>query len=141
MREPFGPGTWSIIVVGVPDGAVSLISSCTEIITHFSYFRIPFAAVNMTTAVTAIKANLGVTVFAYLFTLLAAGWSLLWSIAVSGTMEQTFTCNAQGVCNANYGLLFLLFLSFFFAHQVLQVSVQSDMETIKVHHPLLCNST
>jgi hypothetical protein len=83
---------------------------------------IPFAAVNMTTAVTAIKANLGVTAFAYLFTILAAGWSLLWSIAVSGTMEQTYDC-VDGVCsNPNYGFIFLLFLSFFFAHQVIQVS-------------------
>lgn len=77
----------------------------------------------MTTAVTAIKANLGVTVFAYLFTILAAGWSLLWSIAVSGTIGQTYSCDAAGVCtSANYGLVFLLFLSFFFTHQVLQVS-------------------
>ena len=78
----------------------------------------------MTTAVTAIKANLGVTAFAYLFTIMAAGWSLLWAIALSGTMEQTVTCDEQGACDLSYGLLFLLFLSFFFAHQVLQVSAK-----------------
>lgn len=78
----------------------------------------------MTTAVTAIRANLGVVTIAYLFTILAAGWSILWSIAVSGTMEQTYNCDENGVCsNPNYGYIFLLFLSFFFAHQVIQVSV------------------
>jgi len=91
--------------------------------------RIPFAAVNMTTAVTAIKANLGVTLFAYLFTFIAAGWSILWSVAVSGTLEQTYNCDdtsaeeGQECGSPSYGLIFLLFLSFFFAHQVIQNSV------------------
>ena len=90
--------------------------------------RIPFAAVNMTTAVTAIKANLGVTVVAYFFTILAAGWSLLWSIAVSGTMEKTYGCGENDAnCSPNYGYIFLLFLSFFFAHQVIQVRVLYDL--------------
>ena len=76
----------------------------------------------MTTAVTAVKANLGVVVVAYLFTILAGCWSILWSIAVSGTLEQTYKCDAQGHCSSpNYGYIFLLFLSFFFAHQVIQV--------------------
>jgi Plasma-membrane choline transporter len=78
----------------------------------------------MTTAITAIKANFGVTVFAYFFTLLAAVWSLVWSVAVAGTQEKTYNCDeGTGTCSPNYGLIFLLFLSFFFAHQVIQNSV------------------
>lgn len=82
----------------------------------------------MTTAVTAVKANLGVTGFAYLLTAAAAGWSFLWSVAFVGILDRTYECteNAVGaeVCsNPNYGYLFLLFLSFFFGHQVIQNSV------------------
>jgi hypothetical protein len=79
----------------------------------------------MTTAITAIKANLGVTAFAYLFTILAGCWSLVWTLAVAGIMQNGSTCDADGAnCGSpSYGLIFLLFLSFFFAHQVLQNSV------------------
>ena len=82
----------------------------------------------MTTAIVAIKANLGVTAFAYFFTILAGGWSILWALAVTGAMEQNSAanpCDANGEnCpGPNYGIMFLLFLSFFFAHQVIQNSV------------------
>mmetsp|Transcript_16458 Transcript_16458/g.30592 ORF Transcript_16458/g.30592 Transcript_16458/m.30592 type:complete len:474 (+) Transcript_16458:122-1543(+) len=86
--------------------------------------RIPFAAINMVTAGTAIKANLGVCLFAYLFTAIEFGWVILWSIAFAGTLDSTYSCNANGYCtDPNYGLLFLLFVSFFFTQQVLQSSV------------------
>ena len=86
--------------------------------------RIPFAAANLTTAVTAIKANFGVTFFAYLFAILAAGWSVLWSVAFAGVFDATYSCNANGVCsNPSYGYMFLLFVAFFFAHQVIQVRI------------------
>jgi hypothetical protein len=82
--------------------------------------RIPFAAINMVVAGTAIKANLGVTIFAYLFTLLEVGWAVLWAIAFAGTYDATYTCDANA-CDVNYGFLFLLFVSFYFTQQVLQV--------------------
>lgn len=76
----------------------------------------------MTTAITAIKANLGITAIAYLFTVLAALWSIMWAVTVSGTIEKTYDCDANGQCSdPNYGYLFLLFLSYFFGHQVIQV--------------------
>jgi hypothetical protein len=86
--------------------------------------RIPFATINLVTGITAIQANFGVTTFAYMFAIAAAGWSVLWSIAFSGLFEYTYDCNdVTGVCtNPNYGYMFLLFVSFFFTHQVLQVS-------------------
>jgi hypothetical protein len=85
--------------------------------------RIPFATCNLVTSITAIKANFGVTFFAYLFALFGVGWAILWTIAFAGVFEQTYDCNpGTNVCtDPNYGYLFVLFVSFFFTHQVLQV--------------------
>lgn len=87
--------------------------------------RIPFAATNMVTAATAIKANLGVTIFAIFFTILEVGWLVLWAVAVAGIFGNT-----EGICDANettcgplYGYLFLVFLSLYFTQQVLQSCV------------------
>lgn len=78
----------------------------------------------MVTAGTAVKANLGVTLFAYLFTALEVGWVVLWTIAFSGVFDKTYVCNANGVCtDPNYGFLFLLLVAFFFTQQVLQACV------------------
>jgi len=87
--------------------------------------RIPFATANLVTSGTAIRSNCGVTLFAYVFGALAFGWSMLWTIAFLGVWEQTYDCTERqdsiySDCNTNYGYLFLLFLSFFFTHQVLQ---------------------
>jgi hypothetical protein len=90
--------------------------------------------VNLVTGITAIQANFGVTTFAYLFAVLGVGWSILWAIAFAGVFEYTYECDAEGFCSdPNYGYMFLLFVSFFFSHQVLQVSMQTksiraDME-------------
>jgi hypothetical protein len=86
--------------------------------------RIPFASVNLVTACTAIKANLGVVVIAFLLTALAGAWSAIWSVAFVGVFDKTYTCdNETNVCsNPNYGYMFLLFVAYFFTHQVLQVS-------------------
>jgi len=87
------------------------------------WHRIPFAAINMVTAGTAIKANLGVAIFAIFFTVLQLGWLILWSVACIGVYSSTYVCDDNNVCNANYGLLFLLFVSLFFTQQVLQACV------------------
>ena len=53
------------------------------------------------------------------------GWSVLWTIGFAGVFEYTYDCNEiTGVCtDPNYGYMFLLFVSFFFGHQVLQSSI------------------
>ena len=84
--------------------------------------RIPFAAINMVTAGTAIKANLGVSVCAIVFTLLELVWMAIWMIAFMGVFEETYNCDGD-VCNPNYLYLFLLFLSLFFTQQVLESCV------------------
>jgi hypothetical protein len=82
--------------------------------------RIPFATSNLITAATAIKHNCGVTGEALLAAIFAAGWSFLWAIAFFGVWEDTYKCDANGNCSLNYGYLFLMFLSYFFTHQVIQ---------------------
>ena len=87
--------------------------------------RIPFASVNLTTAITAIKANFGVATFAYLFAILAVAWSIVWVIAFAGVFDRTYQCDENNVCSEpNYLSLFLLFVSFYFTHQVLEVRLQ-----------------
>jgi len=84
--------------------------------------RIPFATANLVTSITAIKANLGVCAYAYIITFVAMAWSICWSVAFAGVFDLTYVCDDRNVCsNPNYGYLFLLFLAFFFGHQVFQV--------------------
>ena len=87
--------------------------------------RIPFASANLLTATTAVKNNCGVTIQAILSVVVAFGWSLLWTIALLGVWDRTYNCttDANGVqtCSSpSYGILFVLFLSYFFTHQVIQ---------------------
>lgn len=90
---------------------------------RYAWSRIPFAAINMVTAGTAIKANLGVSLFAIFFTLLQLVWMAVWAVAFIGVSDETSSCDANGVCSPSYGLLFLLFLSLFFTQQVLESCV------------------
>ena len=84
--------------------------------------RIPFATANLVTACTAIRANLGVAVYAYLFALLAGLWAICWSVALAGVFDRTIECDANNICsNPSYGISFVLFLAFFFVQQVIQV--------------------
>ena len=87
--------------------------------------RIPFATINLVTAITAIQANLGVVAFNYIFAIVAVLWSVLWSVAFVGVFSTTYNCDPNGdnCLGANYGILFVLFLSLFFGLQVFQNSV------------------
>jgi hypothetical protein len=86
--------------------------------------RIPFATANLVTAITAIKANWGVVMYAYFFTFLAGFWSLIWSVAFVGVLDQTEDCSdeTETCTDPSYFILFILFVSYFFTHQVIQVS-------------------
>lgn len=102
---------------------------------RFVWDRIPFATANLKTGCAAIRANCSVVFLSYIFTALACGWSILWSLAVAGIQDTLITCvdqpTADGtgtttVCtDPNYGIFFLLFISFFFTHQVLQNCVHT----------------
>lgn len=86
--------------------------------------RIPFATANLVTAITAVRSNGGVIVYAFFLTFLAGCWSLLWSLSFVGVFDKTYECDdVTNTCSdPAYGLLFLLFVSYFFTHQVIQVS-------------------
>jgi hypothetical protein len=96
------------------------------------WHRIPFASANLETACQAIRSNCGITIVAYGMVALAFGWTILWSVALAGVWDDVVTCETinSGTANEyvscsriNYGYLFLLFLSYFFTHQVIQNSV------------------
>lgn len=90
--------------------------------------RIPFASANLLTATSAIRNNCGVTLQAIFFVVLAFGWSLLWVIALLGIWDSTGSCtttNGVETCSdPNYGIMFVLFISYFFTHQVIQNTLQ-----------------
>jgi len=113
----------------------AILFALTLCYTYFVWSRIPFATANLVTAMTAIRTNFGVVFVAYFLVAVAAGWSILWVNAVSGISNKLMTCpstssssNTKAKCEINgaqYGYLFLLFLSYFFTHQVLQNSVHT----------------
>lgn len=70
--------------------------------------RIAFAAANLVTALTAVQANIGITIVAYLFTIIGFAWSLYWSIAANGTMSAL-----------GQNSMFLFLVSYYWVHQVL----------------------
>jgi hypothetical protein len=99
-------GAIMMAIIGFVGG---LLSCCY---TYFVWGRIPFAAANLNTALTAVRANLGVSVVAYFFLFLGFGWAIWWSI-VAGDM----------MANYGSGVAFLFFLSYYWTQQVLSNTV------------------
>mmetsp|Transcript_21216 Transcript_21216/g.27400 ORF Transcript_21216/g.27400 Transcript_21216/m.27400 type:complete len:502 (-) Transcript_21216:1243-2748(-) len=83
--------------------------------------RIPFAASNLVTAVTAVKANLGLAVYAYWSIIVLFCWSVVWALSTSSTIFVKAECNADGDCEGSVSgvLLFFFFLSFYWTSQVI----------------------
>jgi hypothetical protein len=83
--------------------------------------------VNLLTACTAIRKNGGVVLVSFVYVCIAFGWTLLWAVALAGVSNQV-VATSEAIVNGvvvtsstpNYGLLFLLLLSYFFTHQVIQ---------------------
>jgi len=92
--------------------------------TYCIWSRIPFATANLKTGCSAIRSNCGVTLIAYGDVVAAFAWTLLWTVALLGIQDSIVTCeevNGEQQCGGiNYLYLFLLFISYFFTHQVLQ---------------------
>jgi hypothetical protein len=116
---------YSSVAFGILGIIIFLLGACY---TYFVWSRIPFATANLVTAITAVKSNCGIIAVAYFLCVLAAGWSILWVTAVSGISDKLLTCelNASGAENcyingSQYGYLFLLFISYLFTPQVIQV--------------------
>lgn len=108
-------------ILGIVLGAVMLLLTLCYVRAVWS--RIPFASANLVTSCTAIKGNLGVMFFAYVFTIVAGVWSITWSVAFVGVYSNTSECEAgTNKCDSpNYALVFILLVAFYFIQQVLQV--------------------
>jgi len=79
---------------------------------YYVWHRIPFAAANLNTALTAVKTNLGLAFVGYFFTALAILWTVRWMVTVNTALAMF-----------GEGTLFFLFLSYFWTHQVIQNTV------------------
>ena len=118
------------LLVGLfPVAMVCFLSfAFTAYYAYVAWSRIPFAAANMQTAVTAVRANFGLTFFAYNALLLSLGWSIWWSIAVASTTYVTSECSADG-CekDPNALVIFGFLVSYFWTVQVIKNTVHTTV--------------
>ena len=92
-----------------------MLPSCLSFRICYAYAvwsRIPYAAANLRTALTAVRLNMGLVVVAYAFMVLAFGWTLLFFMGFGNSLQQ-----------ASYPVLFCWLVSFYWVHQVLQYTV------------------
>jgi hypothetical protein len=84
--------------------------------------RVPFAAANLTTAVAAVRANMGLAFYAYWSVLLVFLWSAWWSVVSFSTVYVTNGCQPDGNCakELNGGIIFLFLLSYYWTAQVIR---------------------
>ncbi|KAL7530016.1 hypothetical protein ACHAXR_003274 [Thalassiosira sp. AJA248-18] len=84
--------------------------------------RIPFAACNLVSATTAVKANLGLAFFAYSSLPIMIGWSAWWIVSFVSTVYITSGCDAQGNCENEPSnlLVFAMLLSYYWTFQVIK---------------------
>ena len=123
---------FNIILFGIM-AVVSLLGAAVPMALMFLFFtglsayyaycvwhRIPFAASNLVTAVSAVQANLGLSVYAYWSVVLLFLWSIVWMVSASSTIIVTGNCNAEGECESvNGGLVFLFTVSYYWTAQVI----------------------
>lgn len=97
--------------------------------------RIPFAAANLKTAITSIRANIGVTIFGYFSLIVLFGWSIWWAITAivvldvsADNVEENGGGEDEEVPEVNGVILFLLLLSFYWTQQVIKNVVHGAYE-------------
>lgn len=123
---------FNIIVYGVL-GILSLVSGAAPAGIMFLVFcgiaawyayrvwgRIPFAASNLVTAVSAVKSNLGLAFYAYWSTVIVFLWMILWSVSTASAMYVLGECEG-GECQKEVGgfLGFLFLVSLYWTLQVI----------------------
>lgn len=114
-----------VIVFGFQDkdGAafVAFLFFCISALYAWAiWHRIPFAASNLVTALTAVRANLGVALVAYGMVIAAFVWTMVWMTSLIGVYAQSADCDSQGICygRVNGWTMILYLLSFYWTHQV-----------------------
>lgn len=119
---------FGIIAMAILGGIMFLLTCCY---TYCIWSRIPFATANLKTGCTAVKANCGVSFLAYIVVVFSFAWTLLWTVSVLGIQDSLIQCeevDGQTVCsNPNYLFFFLLFVSYYFTHQVLSNTVHTTV--------------
>lgn len=80
----------------------------------FVWVRIPFAAANLKTALTAVRANLGLVIVSYTFMAIGFGYTILW-MTTANVYMNTVPASA-----------FFLFLSYYWTQQVLSNTVHTS---------------
>lgn len=77
---------------------------------HAVWRRIPFAAANLKTGLTALRSNGGLSIMAYAMVIIVNLFSILWMLAFLGVYARTATCE-QGECTSHMnGMVIVLFL-------------------------------
>ena len=109
----------SLMGAALPMGLMFLVFAAFS--AYYAYRvwpRIPFAASNLVTAVSAVQANLGLAFYAYWSVVVLFLWSIAWMVAASSTIYVTGNCNAEGECESVNGfLIFLFLLSYYWTAQ------------------------
>ena len=105
-----GVGIMGLLSGQILMGVMGLVSFAFGVCyAYFVWGRIPFAAANLNTALSAVKSNMGLAGVAYFFLFVAFGWSIWWSVAAGGAMD-----------GVGSGIVFLFLVSYYWVHQVLQ---------------------
>jgi hypothetical protein len=85
--------------------------------------RIPFAAANLTTAVTAVQANIGLVFYSFISVLLVFAWAILWvtTFFAVTTVLGSESCDEYGQCSntINGVAWFFLLVSFYWTAGVI----------------------
>lgn len=85
--------------------------------------RLPFTATNLVTALTALQTNWGVLLIPYIFSIVAFGYSLIWTLAMIGAYTYAKPiCNDSGFCHSslNGGVIAIFLLAFYWTQQVIK---------------------
>ena len=104
--------------------------------TYMIWARIPFAAENLRTAVTSVKANLiGLIFFAYTSLFCLFLWTLWWAVSTMSTMFVLGDCNEQGECQNQVSgfILFLFILSYHWTWQILKVRIKYSPSRLYIY--------
>ncbi len=111
----FIKGMPEFIMLGV---LVFTFASCYA---YFVWHRIPFAAANLVTATTSIRANIGVTIFAWIAIILGGLWLIFWSLTSYSTVFIISKCDVSGYCqnDINAMIVFLLLISLYWTQQII----------------------
>lgn len=100
----------SLVLAGGLFGALFgiFIFAITAYYVKIVWPRIPFAAINLKTALSAVKSNMGLGVIAYFMMAAAFAWSGFWLAGMAGTLQAS-----------DGGVTFLLLVSYYWTFKVL----------------------